>query len=215
MKVAAIIPTLNEEENIPRVIEPLKRSRFINEIIVVDDGSSDGTAQTARECGVRVVEHGINKGKGIAMETGMRATSAEILFFADADLLQFKPEHADALIDPVIQGDAGMAVGLRDRGAFLTWLLPAVAPVLGGERAIRRDIFSKLSGKAASNFGIETVMNAYCRKHRISVRYIPMRGVTQVIKERKYGFWKGFKARIKMFWQVLRAEIEVLTNQKL
>ena len=108
-----------------------------------------------------------------------------------------------------------MAIGLRDRGRFLTWLLPHIAPVLGGERAIRRDIFLKLSGKASVDFGIETVMNAYCRKHHIPVEYIAMQGVKQIIKERKYGFCKGFLARMRMVFQILRAEIEVLFNRKL
>lgn len=215
MKVTAIIPTLNEKKNITSVIEPLQQSQLIDEIIVVDDGSSDMTAEVARGTGVRVIRHDRNKGKGVAMITGARATQADILFFADADLLHFTSRHADALLEPVMQGAVGMTVGLRDRGGFLTWLLPHVAPVLGGERAIRRDIFLKLTGKAVSDFGIETIMNAYCRKHRIPVRYIPTRGVTQVIKESKYGFWKGFYARMKMFGQIIRAEIEVLLNKNI
>lgn len=215
MKVAAIIPALNEEKNITHVIRELRQSHVIDEIIVVDDGSNDGTAEAAKNCGARVIRHELNRGKGVAMETGARAADAEILFFADADLLHFHPRHADALIEPVAGGLVGMTVGLRDRGKIVTWLLPYIAPVLGGERAMRRELFLQLCGKAAANFGIETVMNAYCRKHRISVRYIPLWGVTQVIKERKYGFWKGFAARLRMFWQILYAEIEVLTNRKL
>lgn len=215
MKVTAIIPTLNEEKNIASVIKSLQQSGLIDEIIVVDDGSSDGTAETAKKCGIRVIRHERNRGKGVAMETGARATNAEILFFADADLLHFHSSHADALIEPVASGAVGMTVGLRDRGKVLTWLLPHIAPVLGGERAMRRELFLRLSGKATTHFGIETVMNAYCRKYRIPVRYIPLHGVMQVIKERKYGFWKGFKARIRMVGQILYAEIEVLTNRKL
>lgn len=215
MKVAAIIPTLNEEKNIARVIESLQQSSLIDEIIVVDDGSSDKTAEEAEKYGVRVIRHERNRGKGVAMETGARAADAEILFFADADLLHFRPGHADALIEPVANGSVGMTVGLRDRGKVLTWLLPHIAPVLGGERVMHREVFLRLRGKAMTNFGIETVMNAYCRKHRIPIRYIPLWGVTQVIKERKYGFWKGFAARLRMFWQILYAEIEVLTNRQL
>ncbi len=215
MKVAAIIPTLNEEKNIASVIASLQHSQRIDEIIVVDDGSSDGTAAVAESLRAIVVRHDRNRGKGIAMASGAHSTEAEILFFADADLMHFSPSHADALIEPVQNGTAGMAIGLRDRGRFLTWLLPHIAPVLGGERAIRRDIFLKLSGKASVDFGIETVMNAYCRKHHIPVKYIAMHGVKQIIKERKYGIWKGFLARMRMVFQILRAEIEVLLNRKL
>ncbi|MEK7648326.1 MAG: glycosyltransferase family 2 protein [Patescibacteria group bacterium] len=210
MKVAAIIPALNEEQNIANVIRPLRQSRLVNEIIVIDDGSTDRTARVAQSAGARVITHQNNCGKGIAMFAGANATDADILFFADADLMHFIPQHADALIEPVKNGEVGMTVGLRDRGRFLTWLLPHIAPVLGGERAIRRVDFLKLSGNSVRDFGIETAMNAYCRKHHIAVRYSVLQGLRQVVKERKYGFWKGFRARIRMFWQIIRAEIETL-----
>ncbi len=215
MKVAAIIPTYNEEKNIAHVVKSLCESKIVNEIIVIDDGSTDTTSERARALGVRVICHDQNKGKGIAMRTGAQATDADILFFADADLINFMPYHIEELIGPVTSGEVGMTIGLRDRGAFLTRLLSCIAPLLGGERALTRDLFLKISGKGGTDFGIETLMNAYCKKHRILVRSIPLHGVRQVIKERKYGILRGFLARMRMIAQIIRAEIEVLLRNDL
>lgn len=215
MRVAAIIPTYNEALTVGGVIRPLLESDLVQEVIVVDDGSTDATVHEATAAGARVIRHERNRGKGIAMSTGAAATRADILFFLDADLLHLSPYHISTLIEPVRSGAIGMTVGLRDRGRFLTWLLPHIAPVLGGERVLRRDLFFKFSGRAVADFGIETVMNAYCRKHHIPVRYVFMSGVTQVIKESKYGFWTGLKARMRMVMQIVRAELEVMRNKKI
>ncbi len=210
MKVAAIIPALNEEHTIGTVIKSLREADSIDEVIVVDDASTDRTAHVAESCGARVISHQKNKGKGLSMIAGAHSTDADILFFADADLVRFTSQHARMLIEPIVRGEVGMTVGLRDRGRFLTWLLPHILPVLGGERAMRREDFLAIAGNAARDFGIETTMNAYCRKHRIAVRCIVLVGVGQVVKEKKYGLWKGFFARMLMYGQIIRAEIETL-----
>ena len=205
MKIVAVVPAYNESQTIGEVVRVLRSVSDLAEVIVIDDGSEDATAERARQAGARVISQA-NGGKGVAMRVGVEATDAEIIFFADGDLMGFRPNHVQSLLDPVVSGKAVMTVGLRDRGRVLTWLLPHMAPVLGGERAIKREIFMALAGSATHDFGIETVMNAYCKDHDLPVQYIPQRGLTQVIKERKYGFFKGFWARLKMVGQILRAE---------
>ncbi len=212
MKLAAIIPAYNEEHTIGVVLKTICDSGLFSDVVVVDDGSADRTAEVARRTCARVFQQK-NQGKGAAMQAGVLATDADIVFFADADLLNFKKEHIEVLIRPVIEGSAYMTVGLRERGRFITWLLPKIAPVLGGERVLSRGLFLQLSGEATKNFGIETVMNDYCKRYDLSVRYVYLRGVKQVIKERKYGFLKGFLARMRMVWQIIKAEIEVMKKK--
>ncbi len=207
--LAVIIPAYNEADNIARVVKVFASMKECDEVIVVDDGSTDQTSEHAIQAGARVIKQK-NQGKGVAMQTGVNATKASYVFFADADLVGWTPKHAHRLIAPVVDGVVAMTVGLRDRGTFLTRVLPYFAPVLGGERVMRREIFEALSGEAIKDFGIETIMNAYCAKKRLPVEYIPMWGVTQIIKEKKYGFWRGFKARMRMVYQILRAEIAAM-----
>lgn len=213
-RVDAVIPALNEEATIGGVVKTFKESRLIRHVVVVDDGSTDRTAQNAEQNGAIVIRQN-NQGKGKAMRAGAQYASADFILFADADLIGFSTRHADALIEPVLNGEAGMTIGLRDRGPLLTRVLPFIAPVLGGERVIGREFFLTLGGSASADFGIETVMNAVCRKRHIPVRCIPLWGVKQVIKERKYGFWKGLVARMRMVGQVMRAQIEVLFSKDL
>lgn len=204
--LAVIIPAYNEADNIARVVRVFVAMPQCSEVIVVDDGSADHTSEEAKKAGARVIRQN-NQGKGVAMHSGVQATNASLIFFADADLVGFTTEHVQNLITPVSRGSAVMTVGLRDRGVFLTTVLPHIAPVLGGERVMKREVFEALSGSASKDFGIETIMNAYCAKKRLPVQYIPMWGVTQIIKEKKYGIWRGFLARMRMVYQILRAEV--------
>lgn len=209
--ICAIIPAYNEEKNIARVIQVLQQSPLLSEIIVVNDGSHDGTASVAASHGVLVITLEKNQGKAHAMAAGAQSTSADILFFVDADLIGLTPDHVATVITPVTNGDAGMTVGLRDRGPWMWWLLEHALPVIGGERAILRTHFLTIAAyRAAKRFGIETVMNAYCARNHIPVILVRMQGVTLVRKEQKVGLIKGLFQRIAMFGQILRTEIVLL-----
>ncbi|MBI2644657.1 glycosyltransferase [Candidatus Uhrbacteria bacterium] len=209
MSITAIIPAYNEEKNIGRVLDVLMHANIFSSVLVVDDGSQDHTADVARTHGALVIQQE-NQGKGAAMIAGARAADTEHIFFCDADVIGLKREHICLLVDPVVSGMAAMTVGLRDRGVFFTWLLPHIAPILGGERALSRILFLAMVETYAhcslSDFGIETYMNAYCSSRRLRILPVKMQGVTQIIKEQKYGLWTGFFARMRMVWQILRAE---------
>ncbi|MDP2630354.1 MAG: glycosyltransferase family 2 protein [Candidatus Uhrbacteria bacterium] len=209
-RIAAIVPAYNEENNIRTVLRVLRQSHELSEIIVVDDGSTDQTGKAALEEGVRVVRQE-NQGKAGAMATGANNTSADILFFSDADLLGLTPGHIADVIAPVRDGSAGMTVGMRDRGPVGIWMMEHILPIIGGERAISRDIFLNIvQGNTARRFGIEILMNAYCKKNRIPVRLVRMQGVGHIIKEVRYGFWTGFIARVRMIGEILKAKLFVL-----
>ncbi len=214
-KIVAIIPAYNEERTISAVLHALKSSAVFSEIIVVDDGSSDRTADIAEQHGVVVLQQS-NRGKGDAMRRGAEHADADILFFADADLLGFTGEHARCLVDPVQQGVVDMTVGIRDRGRIGMWLMEHVFPIIGGERAVSRAHFLRMtSHRAMKNFGIEIVMNAYCKRHHLTRRLIRMPGVLPLIKERKVGFLKGLFARIKMIGQIVKAEAMLVFDKTL
>jgi len=112
-KIGVVIPALNEEAAIGRVITAIPV--WADEIVVVDNGSRDGTAQAARAAGARVVAES-ERGYGAACQAGIKALRApDIVVFLDGDYSD-KPEEMAALTDPIAAGAADLVVGSRVRG---------------------------------------------------------------------------------------------------
>jgi glycosyltransferase involved in cell wall biosynthesis len=114
----AIVPAFNEAEAIETVIAELRTVDPDLEILVVDDGSTDGTAARAEKAGARVVRLPYNLGIGGAMQTGYqyaRDHGFQLAIQVDGDG-QHDPEEIPALIAPVVSGEADMAVGTRFAG---------------------------------------------------------------------------------------------------
>lgn len=215
-KIAAIIPAYNEEKTIEGVLKTLKGSEIINEIIVVSDGSTDKTAEICRFLGVKVLENSKRKGKGAAMKKGVEFTTADIILFADADLIGFSKEHIFQLTEPLLKENVGMVVGIRDRLGETPLFLLKIDPLLafGGERAMRREIFENIPARFSRGFEIETALNFYCQINKIPVKYVKLKGLKMIIKEKKYGFVKGFFERIKMEITLFKTRISLLFHKK-
>ena len=110
MKVSVIIPALNEEESLPGLLAAIPEEA-VNEVIVVDNGSTDRTAVVAQHCGARVVSENF-RGYGAACWAGFKATQGEILVFMDGDE-SFSPVEISKLTAPIIQGEADLVLGSR------------------------------------------------------------------------------------------------------
>ena len=85
-RVSVIIPAYNEEDTVATVVNVVKKVSFVDEIIVVNDGSSDNTEAEAIKAGARVITHDVNKGKGEALHTGYLEAECDIIAFIDADI---------------------------------------------------------------------------------------------------------------------------------
>ncbi len=214
MKVAAIVPAFNEQKTIAGVVQTLKSSPLVGEVIVISDGSTDHTAKFAREAGADMVhELPWRHGKGSAMSHGVTHTDADILFFADADLSGFTTEHIARIIKPVADGKYAMVVGLRDRGRFLMWLSQYL-PLIGGERAMLRKVFTDIPDYYLKGFKAESALNFYCRANKLPYGTVEMPGIKIVRKMQKFGFWGGLKEYLKMSWQIIKAMTEVRMHRK-
>ena len=108
--VSVVIPAMNEAAAIGDVVRGLRSVADWHEIIVVDDGSTDGTAAVAGEAGARVIRHPYNKGNGAAVKTGIRAATGEHLLIIDADG-QHQPADAVRLVEKL--GEYDLVVGAR------------------------------------------------------------------------------------------------------
>lgn len=206
MKVAAIVPAYNEERRIWRVLSVIASCPRIDEIIVVDDCSTDAT----RDCipsdnGIRAVTLARNRGKGGALWAGAQQTSAEILLFLDADLVGLEQRHILSLLGPVLAGHAEMCVGVFQGGRMWTDLWQKIVPYISGQRALRREVFLSAPHLEHARFGVELALTHHARMCGFRIGWVPLHGVTHVMKEEKMGLAPGIRARVRMYWEMGRA----------
>ena len=146
MKVSIIIPVYNEFRTFEQVLERVQRAALPEgcekEIVVVDDGSTDGTSQIFGECArsgaVVGCRREVNGGKGTALRAGFALASGDILLIQDGDL-EYDPSDYARLIEPILNGSADVVYGSRFRGSangmtarhrVANWLLTAAANLL-------------------------------------------------------------------------------------
>ena len=154
---------------------PRSTRDLVDEVIVVDNASTDATAAVAAAHGARVVVEE-RKGKGEAMRAGVPATDAEHVVFLDADLLGLRPEHVDGLVAPVVAGRAAMACGLFDRGPVANPIFLEGLPVLTGQRALRRELFDALDQEDLSGYRVEAALNSLVAERELRRRDVVLPG---------------------------------------
>lgn len=119
MKLSVIIPVYNEVESIKTIIQRVQATKLAHEIILVDDGSKDGTRDILKTLdgkeGLRVILHEKNQGKGAAVRTGMAAAKGDVLLIQDADL-EYDPRDYPELLKPIEEGLADVVYGSRFLG---------------------------------------------------------------------------------------------------
>jgi glycosyltransferase involved in cell wall biosynthesis len=119
MNLTVIIPVYNEKKTIREIIHRVAGTHLANEILVVDDGSTDGTRDILAELdgkdGCRVILHEKNKGKGAAVRTGIQESMGDVLLIQDADL-EYNPKDYPALLQPLEEEIADVVYGSRFLG---------------------------------------------------------------------------------------------------
>lgn len=203
-KVTLIIPAFNEAATIAGVIKSAQFSELIDEIIVVNDGSSDNTQKICEENRIKTINIPQNTGKGNAIWEGISSFESEIYLFLDADLIGLNDKHIKSLLEPVLLNEAKMTVGIFKNGEFWTTLSQKITPFLSGQRAIRKEVLTSLNDFSKSGFGIETLLTIHVRKNKIAYKTVCLESLTHLVKEKKIGLIRGFIYRMKMYYEILK-----------
>jgi dolichol-phosphate mannosyltransferase len=215
-RVAAIIPALNEEASIRKVIAAIPKE-IVDTVIVVDDGSQDNTAASAKEAGAIVIRHGRNLGVGAAIKSGYYEAlrlGAAIIMVVAADG-QHNPQDIPALIQPILEGDADYVVGDRlsstptMRGMprhryygnrVLTYLTRRITGLdvkdsQCGFAAISRNALRKINfGFLSDRWGVPNDILLECAMRGIQVKYVPVQTIYD--GRRSYIRLPGFAIRL-------------------
>ncbi len=185
--VSIVIPAMNEADAIADVVSRLRASGPWHEIVVVDDGSKDATAERARAAGACVVRHPYNKGNGAAVKTGIRHATGEFILIVDADG-QHQPEDARRLVERL--GEYDLVIGARSSttqanvrrrlgNAILNWLAGYLAgrripDLTSGFRAARREYLHEFLHLLPNGFSTPTTTTLAFLRAGYNVAFEPI-----------------------------------------
>jgi glycosyltransferase involved in cell wall biosynthesis len=218
VRVSFLIPAFNEEATIGEVLERIAGLGLDAQVVVVDDGSRDRTAEIAEQHGATVIRQA-NAGKGAALRAAIRVIDGDIVVIQDADM-EYDPVEVPELIEPIVRGVADVVYGSRLRGgkaqrAYLFWhlvgnrFLSLLTSVLynttlsdmeTGYKAFRVDVLRSLDLRE-NRFGIEPEITAKICKRRLRIYELPISYYGRTFEEGKNITWRdGFRA----IWVLLR-----------
>jgi glycosyltransferase involved in cell wall biosynthesis len=222
MKLSVIIPVYNEKNTVREIVRRVQATGLAWEILMVDDGSKDGTREILAELdgkdGVRVILHDKNQGKGAAVRTGLQNALGEILLIQDADL-EYDPREYPNLLKPIEEGIADVVYGSRFLGAphraILFWnmvankLLTLMTNILynniltdmeTGYKVFRREIVQDMKLRA-NRFDFEPEFTAKILKRNVRLFEVPISFNPREYSEgKKIGLRDAFEA----VWALLK-----------
>jgi len=220
--VSCIIPTFNEAPRILAVLDIVRHHPMVNEVIVIDDGSTDGTSSiVASVPGVRLFRMPQNGGKTKALAKGFELATGSHILLVDADLVGLNGDDLTALINPVLIGTADISISLR-RNAPRLWHWVGI-DYISGERCMKASLVSPYLDELESlpKFGFEVWLNDLCIMQSARISVVLWDGVVSPSKASKMGRLKGVLADFSMIgdlfsketpWQLVK---QIWTMEKL
>lgn len=196
MQISVVLPAKNESGAIGQTIQQLQQLHLVNEIIVVNDGSTDDTCFVAEQAGAKVISHPYSKGNGAAIKTGARHAQGEIIIFMDADG-QHDPQDIPRLLEKINEG-YDLVVGARQRGSqasigrgiantlynnLATYMTEhKVEDLTSGFRAVRADKFREFLYLLPNGFSYPTTSTMAFFRAGYSVTYVPIHAAKRIGK---------------------------------
>ena len=196
--LTCLIPAYNEAPRIAAVLAAVAGHPAVQAVLVVDDGSTDGTGDVARGCGARVLRTAGNLGKTAALAQALAQVDTTHVLLLDADLIGLTAADVTALIAPVLAGHAQASLSLRGN-APRTWRLIGV-DYISGERVVPMAVFAgQLQALTRlPRFGFEVFLNRLLIARGDPVAVVRWPGVASPSKASKRGLWRGLMADLRM-----------------
>jgi glycosyltransferase involved in cell wall biosynthesis len=221
-KVTIVIPVYNERDTILTVLDAVEATPVPKEIVVVDDGSTDGTRDvlsSLQRPDVKVVLHEKNRGKGAALQTGFSHATGDIVMIQDADL-EYDPDEYPVLLKPILDGRADVVYGSRFAGhgahrvlyfwhyvgnRFLTLLSNLFTNLNLTDMETCYKVFTREALKGVhiqeNRFGFEPEITAKMARKKLRIYEVPISYYGRTYDEGKKINWKdGFRA----IWCILK-----------
>lgn len=184
-KASAIICVFNEEQTIRDVVVSVSISPIIDEIIVVNDGSTDNTMKIVKEMSANMeitdIHFQENKGKGCAMAVGVENATNELIAFIDADLSQLNSKHFHQLIYPVLNNEVDMVLGQATE-TLINYSMNPFKSFTGQRAVLKKDISPIIDKMKSSRFGVETLINLQYQSEGKRVKYVMLNGLIHPTK---------------------------------
>jgi glycosyltransferase involved in cell wall biosynthesis len=224
MRISVIIPTYNEIQTIREIVRRVEAEQIADEVLVVDDGSIDGTREVLMEMSgnglVKALLHEANQGKGAAVRTGIEHAQGDVIIIQDADL-EYDPRDFKAMLQPIREGLADVVYGSRFLGGprrpTMFWhmvankLLTLMTNILydtiltdmeTGYKVFRREVVKNLALKAR-RFDFEPEFTAKILKQKVRIFEVPItfnprdysEGKKIGLKDAFHAVWTLFKYR--------------------
>ncbi|MCK4661647.1 MAG: glycosyltransferase family 2 protein [Bacteroidales bacterium] len=204
-KVSAVICVYNEGKTIENVIISVSKSEIVNEVIVVNDGSTDSTEKIIQKIKEVIEIKNIylkeNKGKGYAMAIGVENAENEIIVFIDADQTTTVNGYIKQIVNPLLNQESDMVLGYSTVNILSKDINPL--KILTGERGLyKKDIFPILDKIKESRFGVETLLYFYFISIGKSIKFIQLVGLKHNNKYKKESITKATTSYINEGWEI-------------
>lgn len=206
-KVSCIIPAYNEAPRIEAVLRVVVGHPLVHEIIVIDDGSTDGTGERVRAFStVKLLVNDPNRGKSASVARGMNEAQHELILLLDADLVGMTVQHVTDLIEPVLRGEVDMTMSLRGN-SLRTYRLLGI-DFFSGERVFAKKHIADFLDHVAllPGYFLETYLNRIFVREALRIAVVDWPEVIQTRKANKIGLWRGVWKEARMAYTIARHE---------